>query len=323
MSEAQIVEYLNSLFQSTIYESIFSGILYGVYVISYFASTRILLSQGKALKSRPLLFMLSVTTIMFILGTIAFALSVCLSSQQFPQLLQLPAAWSTYYVDVTADIFAFITRLNPILSDIICAWRAVVLWNSDRRVLALLTTIVLGTIGAAGYDLSLALVTLSGKNSETDLNPHQGKVALIFVGPILGTNIVSTAFIAWKAWEHRRTVRTHLGEGSASERVEKILALLIESGAVYTLLWVLYLLTAFSVLPGSGSLIVNVVMLYVSSIYPTLITILVGLRRSQFERYATVSHEMQFERVPHPRERVLDIRRHGSTMLESMSEYDA
>ncbi|KAI0259488.1 hypothetical protein BC834DRAFT_905791 [Gloeopeniophorella convolvens] len=320
MSEVRIVEYLYSLFQSAIYESIFSGILYGTQEITVVFrqrishSTQAYMAQGKILKSRPLLFMLSVTTTMFMLGTVAFALSICLSLQQFAQSLQLPAAWSVYYIDATADILAIITQLNPILSDIVCAWRAVVLWNSDKRVLALLTATVLGTIGAAGYNLSLNLVTLSGKT---------GKVALIFVGPLLGTNIISTALIAWKAWEHRRTVRTHLGKGSTSERVEKILALLIESGAVYTLLWVLYLLTAFSVLPGSGSLIVNAVTLYVSSIYPTFITIVVGLRRSQCERYATVSREMQFERVPYPRKSVLDIRRHESTMLESMSESDA
>jgi hypothetical protein len=34
-----------------------------------------------------------------------------------------------------------------ILSDIICAWRAVVLWNRDKRVIAILLLFILGTIG--------------------------------------------------------------------------------------------------------------------------------------------------------------------------------
>ena len=34
-----------------------------------------------------------------------------------------------------------------ILSDIICAWRAVVLWNGDKRVVAILLLFILGTIG--------------------------------------------------------------------------------------------------------------------------------------------------------------------------------
>ena len=39
--------------------------------------------------------------------------------------------------------------------------------------------------------------------------------------------------------EIRRVLRTQLRRGSRSERVEKILALLIESGFVYCLLWVI------------------------------------------------------------------------------------
>ena len=75
----------------------------------------------------------------------------------------------------------------------------------------------------------------------------------------------------------------HLTKASPSERVEKVFALLIESGFVYCLLWVIvfcppspqsiplnsvlqtfYLLSAYNVLPGAGTYIVNLVMLCVS-----------------------------------------------------------
>jgi hypothetical protein len=102
----------------------------------------------------------------------------------------------------------------------------------------------------------------------------EGKVAAIVVGPMLGTNILSTSLIAWKAWEYRRTVSAHLRKGSQSDRAEKVLALLIESGFVYCLLWIFYLLTAFRVLPGSGSYTVNLVMLFLSSMYPAIIIII-------------------------------------------------
>ncbi|KAH9960357.1 hypothetical protein BGW80DRAFT_1182662, partial [Lactifluus volemus] len=38
--------------------------------------------------------------------------------------------------------------------------------------------------------------------------------------------------------EHRVTIKQHLGECNVSTRVEKILAILIESGLVYCCLWV-------------------------------------------------------------------------------------
>ena len=40
------------------------------------------------------------------------------------------------------------TIVQYILCDAICAWRTVVLWNKDKRVIAILLLFILGTIGA-------------------------------------------------------------------------------------------------------------------------------------------------------------------------------
>jgi hypothetical protein len=57
-------------------------------------------------------------------------------------------------------------------------------------------------------------------------------------GPTLGTNLVSTGLIAWKAWQRRISVRKHLCEESGSVRVDRVFALLIESGFIYCCIWV-------------------------------------------------------------------------------------
>jgi len=36
-----------------------------------------------------------------------------------------------------------------IMSDVICAWRSVVLWNKDKRVIAILLLFILGTMGVS------------------------------------------------------------------------------------------------------------------------------------------------------------------------------
>jgi len=166
--------------------------------------------------------------------------------------------------------------LNPILSDVVCAWRAIVLWKYDRRVVTVLSICLLGTFAACIYDIKLALDVRPGTQGEERL--PEGKLAMIIVGPMLGTNVLSTALIAWKAWcvaEYRRAVGPQLRRGSPSERVEKVLGLLIESGFIYCLLWTFYLLSAYSVLPGAGTYVVNIVMLYVSSMYPAIIIVIV------------------------------------------------
>jgi hypothetical protein len=44
-------------------------------------------------------------------------------------------------------VFFFFVVVKYIISDVVCAWRAAVLWNYDRRVVATLSLFVLGTIG--------------------------------------------------------------------------------------------------------------------------------------------------------------------------------
>lgn len=53
-------------------------------------------------------------------------------------------------------------------------------------------------IGACIYDLKLALEVHPGTRGEEHL--PEGKLAVIVVGPMLGTNVLSTSLIAWKAW---------------------------------------------------------------------------------------------------------------------------
>ena len=109
--------------------------------------------------------MFGITTFMFVLGIIALVLETAFGFQQMQLLLDPTAgnAWSSARTNVIIAVGATITRLmvrparcfhviclmgvQYILSDIICAWRAAVLWNRDKRVIAILLFFVLGTTG--------------------------------------------------------------------------------------------------------------------------------------------------------------------------------
>ncbi|KAF8266937.1 hypothetical protein EI94DRAFT_1802332 [Lactarius quietus] len=257
-------------YKLTVYDNLFVGIVYGIYIVLYITSVYILLSKPGFTSSPPRVFMFGVTTFMFVLGIIAMVLETALGFQQ----MQL-------FLDPTSG--------NYILSDIICAWRAVVLWNRDKRVIAILLLFILGTAAAAGP---------SHQSIQDESNVKLGERALIMVGPTLGTNLLSTGLIAWKAWQHRTSVRKHLGEGSVSVRVERVFALLIESGFVYCCLWILYLISAFRVLPEPGFTVMDAVLLFASGLYPTLIVILVCMQKSPVEYYSTYSTGMQFTSGP-------------------------
>jgi len=269
--------------------NLWTGLAYGMFLTVYCISIRILLSKGSLLNSRGHMFVFSITTIILILASIVLFFGPELTTQGIPIIIKLidpsvAVGWSPHKLDVVVGIIAVITRLNPVLSDVVCAWRAMVLWKNDRRVVALLSICVLGTFAACVYDVKLALEVKPGTHGE-ELLP-EGKLAVIIVAPMLGTNILSTSLIAWKAWKILRPVGMPLRKGSRLGRVEKIVALLIESGFVYCLLWSIYLLSAYGVLPGSGSYIVNIGMLILSSMYPAIIIIIVCMQIGQ-DAYTT------------------------------------
>ncbi|KAH9010313.1 hypothetical protein EDB84DRAFT_1570593 [Lactarius hengduanensis] len=286
MSSDPLVEY----YKATMYENLFLGVVYGVYLVLYGTSVHILL-----------MFMFGITTFMFVMGIIALVLEKTLefqSIQWFDLNFNTTAGnvWSSYRTNVVFAVDATITRLMYILGDIICAWRAVVLWNRDKHVISILLLFLLGTTAAAGCELGLSLVPLF--KSDLRYFTTQGKATanfgpLIMVGPTLATNLVSTGLIAWKAWQHRISVRKHLGEGSGSVRAERVFTLLIESGFIYCRLWIVYLISALRVIPPPAFVIMNHVLVFASGLYPTLIIIFVAMQKSPIEYY---SIGMQFAR---------------------------
>jgi hypothetical protein len=116
-----------------------------------------------------------------------------------------------------------------------------------------------GLTVASIYDLKLLFEAPLSFRAVNNIPTHPGEVAVIFVVPILVTNLLSTSFIAWKAWyvvwfpvcsrplswqmssnprDYHRTVGPHIRKGRTPGHVEKVLMLLIETDIVYCIFWV-------------------------------------------------------------------------------------
>jgi len=292
------------------YNNLFVGIVYGVYTVLYVASARILLGNPGFTSSTPRMFMFGTTTFMFALGIIALVLETVLGFQQLETFLPAPGnTWSWNHLVVINGIAEISTHLMYILSDVICAWRAVVLWKRDKRVISILLLFILVTTASAVFDLRLNFDREPDVGMGTaegimvmDMEDTFTQKPIILVVPTLATNLLSTGLIAWKFWQGRISVRGHLGEGSGFARVDRVFALLIESGFVYCCVWILYLISAFWRVPDQGFtfIIMSSVVPFVAGVYPTLIVILVGMQQSPIENYSAYSAGMPFARASAP-----------------------
>ncbi|PBL03953.1 hypothetical protein ARMGADRAFT_39002 [Armillaria gallica] len=125
-----------------------------------------------------------------------------------------------------------------IIGDGIVTWRAWVLWDHDRRILYASSILIMGSV-ATGIMLFQTLAS----SSETISIYRNGSTRIWTTSAMvltLSTNVFATTLIAYRAWVHRRLIRSLTSgfHGAAQVRGKiDILALLIESGTLYCCTW--------------------------------------------------------------------------------------
>ncbi|KAI0066718.1 hypothetical protein BV25DRAFT_1912754 [Artomyces pyxidatus] len=164
------------------------------------------------------------------------------------------------------------TAYQIILSDAIVAWRAWVIWGRSRNILFVSTCLILATVVAAIFN------AIWGDGLSLPLRYRKLASSVTAVLSII-TNLWATTLVAWKTWRHRRRLGTDLCEATRRTTVLLTLTLLVESGALYTLFWI-FVVFGTAGLVGPAVTFFAEVIPQVAGIYPTIIIVLVCIRRT-------------------------------------------
>lgn len=104
--------------------------------------------------------------------------------------------------------------------------------------------------------------------------------------PLLFTNAVATALVGMRYWRYRRDIKPSFNNWIKTTTVERVLALLVESGFVYCIIWAVYIATKF-IKGGESGLtgfsVFRSAYHNISGIYPCLIVIVIGMQRDENE----------------------------------------
>ncbi|KAK7466174.1 hypothetical protein VKT23_004894 [Stygiomarasmius scandens] len=270
-----------SVLKDWIAETALSFLLCGVYLtlstttIYLFTRRKLLTSQHK---SKIILFFL--TTLMLFTSLTSIILRAQFAISQVPLLGFNPpdAEDVTPFLTNSVVVTAFLDRFNYVLSDGIVVWRAWILFPRNLTVKIILSICVIGS--AAGAFINVGIATkrvLTSGYTDSDsgkFNP------LIMTLPLFCTNVIATGLIGCKAWYHRRDIKKNLGSTySSTSRIQKILLLLVESGIIYCVLWIVYAYIGVSTQSNSSLsfALYAVIMPNLSAIYPTLIVLIAAL----------------------------------------------
>ncbi|KAL1701673.1 hypothetical protein EV121DRAFT_282488 [Schizophyllum commune] len=281
--------------------------LYGVHTALFFISLSVLFHH-----SPNNLALRAATTTIFICASVAFVGTVPFYLIQLSFFKGPPSASALRTGDniMVSNIVA--QRVMLFVADLVAAWRAWVVWMRDTRVAWLLAACMLGVVVCSAGEVTLYIQSkVSG-----DDNFGQPVRIIFSIVPGLVANLVCTVLVGWRTWSYRRLKARSVASGRSSpNRIERVLVLLAESGAIYVaffaLLLAIYMKNYLSGKDYTVGLetVVQVAFGELVAVIPTLVIIAVALQRSQADPFVStgasggvvLSRSIQFRSGPSSR----------------------
>ncbi|KAJ7829117.1 hypothetical protein B0H13DRAFT_2289806 [Mycena leptocephala] len=281
--------WLNMLF--ALYATSTTLLLYGLYVLLFILSLRILLRRNPG--EKQVLVVTSLT--MLLLGTsqtILWVFTAGISVRMTQVLVEQDAVnslsrlWRLYFTLDVAQNIVFVT--NNCVTDMLFLYRCYIIWGSRWKVIAtpavcILSTVVLGVVATVSYD------------SVTQVHYIDRRVPFIMN---VATNVLLVCLTAGRIWWIKREAQILLGAKSPA-RYAIVIAMILESGSIYCLCLILQVV-AQSLVPSNASNIFLGVTTglgqQVVNIAPTLIVVRVGMG-DQVQNTQVIS-ELVFRSIP-------------------------
>lgn len=271
--------------------------LYGIYVVLICLSTYSIMRKNWRRPAVASLVLLGGTFTMFIMSTYLWAVNVAVLNKRIrlalvdynigpiAQRLALVNT-STARIRYSTD---FIFIFEYLIGDAIIAWRVFVLYRWSLLVIIPLVAIWVGTL-ATGLGLlgcivhnNFALGAQLPKLCE-DLENSSWTISLAF-------NAIATVLMAHVAWKRRNETQmpNFSGPRKARSKIDRVLTILVVSGAVYFILGAMRLTafanTSLNPLPSKVTFaneIIEFMLNQLVGIYPTAVTVFVLNEQSIF-----------------------------------------
>ncbi|KZV60073.1 hypothetical protein PENSPDRAFT_694593 [Peniophora sp. CONT] len=160
--------------------------------------------------------------------------------------------------DIRATKISLLTlfSLNAVISDSIVLWRMCVVWERARTVFVFGAAMLITTLGLnianivaeapfAGFNIEGFAGFANDNDSEIIVTYGLQSVGLAAAFFSLASNTCATALVGLKIWSHRRKFAMHVRTGNRRTMVERVMELLVDSGVVYTAIWLLYCISFY------------------------------------------------------------------------------
>ncbi|THU97790.1 hypothetical protein K435DRAFT_796181 [Dendrothele bispora CBS 962.96] len=176
------------------------------------------------------------------------------------------------------------TSVPIICSKIHLVWRAWILHTNQRRAKMVLILSVLIIFDLQGGNLTDIVFICedfyAGREFVLSVATHWACSLSSFIA-----NFIATSMIGYKAWHYHRSIKKILNAShNSTTQVQRILILLVESGAFYCILWLALMVVVVGIIDINSihSQSIVAVMPFCSALYPVLIIIIAADEKSYF-----------------------------------------
>jgi len=284
----ELIDVINLQIIPKVFESIFFGILTLLVIVCTFV-------LGRRLRTKKQMVLLGAIFVMYTTTLVQWALDIrlmWLDFQLVPQILSSGNLNTPFQANVplikTVEVLA--TAINVVAGDLIVLWRACVIYNWRRDFLipsAILVVLVITnwTLGCINTIRTVGFGDRPFDNIEA--------ITLLAYSSSLALNIWATSAVALISWRHRQRVCASFSNISGGVTVVGgVLALIVESGVGYIVIWSVYYATAYNRFDAAVTQGLGDCMVMLIPMYPVVVILLVALYKlPSDEEYARMSNK--------------------------------
>ncbi|KAE9390931.1 hypothetical protein BT96DRAFT_925621 [Gymnopus androsaceus JB14] len=177
---------------------------------------------------------------------------------------------------------AIFSKLNFFLSDLVIVWRAWSICDRTPSTHIIFLFCVCLSFGVVIADIILALESSLDLKMKFTLEYETSRIVLPL--GLLLVNVIATSFIAFRAWKFHRALKYSAPEESGKIRhLTQVLLVMVESGCLYSVLWILVLLDILLKFSMEAAYLITTIIPHITGLYPCLIVLLVIFKKSRYE----------------------------------------
>ncbi|TFY55460.1 hypothetical protein EVG20_g9307, partial [Dentipellis fragilis] len=215
-----------------------------------------------------------VISVMFSVATAHIAVVIAFAGM-WPQLQQNASSKDIALAGRLQLVITFVPVANYLLSGLVAAWRAWLLWGRKVRFFLI-----------ALYGIGIVVIPIAFWKQVC-----YGQI----IGTVLSTvDIISSVLLlALRAWRHKKFIEGELERRGKSTKAEKILTLILRLGIMYAIAWILFVIAKSVPLPHLYDAMLAM-LVHITGIYPTLVVFLVYREKERRDEYFLPLTTVQF-----------------------------